>query len=140
MTPVAFATSTIVFGGILVVGTSLPSGAASSSLYNTAKEKLLAGKPVVGATILSPDPNLYCAVAAAGFDFTWIEMQHSPITYSEVAKLLWSCRGAAATPMIRVPDSTESDIQKATDIGALGVIVPQVETVEKAQAAVRWSK
>jgi 2-keto-3-deoxy-L-rhamnonate aldolase RhmA len=144
MTPVVIATSTIVFGGLLLVGAPLPDGqrsdAASSSLYNTAKQKLLAGKPIIGATILSPDPNLYCAVAAAGFDFTWIEMQHSPLTYSDVAKLLWSCRGAAATPMIRVPDATESDIQKATDIGALGVIVPQVETVEKAQAAVRWSK
>ena len=43
-------------------------------------------------------------------------------------------------PFIRVPDATESDIQKATDIGALGIIVPTVDTVEKAQAAVKWSK
>jgi 2-keto-3-deoxy-L-rhamnonate aldolase RhmA len=39
-----------------------------------------------------------------------------------------------------VPDATESDIQKATDIGAVGIIVPTVDTVEKAQAAVKWSK
>ena len=43
-------------------------------------------------------------------------------------------------PFIRVPDATESDIQKATDIGAVGIIVPTVDTVEKAQAAVKWSK
>jgi len=43
-------------------------------------------------------------------------------------------------PFIRVPDATEGDIQKATDIGALGIIVPTVDTVEKAEAAVRWSK
>jgi 2-keto-3-deoxy-L-rhamnonate aldolase RhmA len=38
----------------------------------------------------------------------------------------------------RVPDAT--DIQKATDIGALGIIVPTVDTVEKAEAAVKWSR
>src|SRR5207247_6645295 len=68
------------------------------------------------------------------------ERQHSPLTYSDVAKMIWSCRGTPATPMIRVPDATEGDIQKATDIGALGIIVPTVDTVEKAQAAVKWSK
>jgi 2-keto-3-deoxy-L-rhamnonate aldolase RhmA len=54
--------------------------------------------------------------------------------------MIWSCRGASATPFIRVPDATESDIQKATDIGALGIIVPTVDTVEKAEAAVKWAK
>jgi 2-keto-3-deoxy-L-rhamnonate aldolase RhmA len=54
--------------------------------------------------------------------------------------MIWACRGTPAIPFIRVPDATESEIQKATDIGALGIIVPTVDTVEKAQAAVRWAK
>ncbi len=112
----------------------------SPKMYNTAKQKLAAGHQIVGATIYSPDPNIYCAMANAGYDFLWIEMQHSPLTYSDVAKMIWACRGASAVPFIRVPDATESDIQKATDIGALGIIVPTVDTAEKAAAAVRWSK
>ena len=43
-------------------------------IYNTA-QKLLDGKQVVGGTVFSPDPNMYCATANAGFDFLWIEMQ-----------------------------------------------------------------
>jgi 2-keto-3-deoxy-L-rhamnonate aldolase RhmA len=109
-------------------------------LYNTAKQKLKDGKPMVGATIFSLDPNIYCAMANAGYDFLWIEMQHSPLTFEDVARMIWACRGASAMPFIRVPDATESDIQKATDIGALGIIVPTVDTIEKAQAAVKWSK
>src|SRR5579885_2233307 len=109
-------------------------------IYNTVKQKLAAGKQVVGVTIISPDPNIYCAAANAGYDFTWIEMQHSPLTFGDVAKMIYACRGASAMPFIRVPDATESDIQKATDIGALGIIVPTVDTVEKAQAAVKWAK
>jgi 2-keto-3-deoxy-L-rhamnonate aldolase RhmA len=109
-------------------------------IYNTAKVKLAAGKPITGATVFSPDPNMYCAVANSGYDFTWIEMQHSPLTFEDVARMIWACRGASAMPFIRVPDATESDIQKATDIGALGIIVPTVDTVEKAQNAVKWAK
>jgi 2-keto-3-deoxy-L-rhamnonate aldolase RhmA len=117
-----------------------PAAAPVKKIYNTAKQKLMAGKQIFGGSIESSDPNIYCTMANAGFDFTWIEMQHSTLTYEEVAKMIWACRGAAATPFIRVPDATESDIQKATDIGALGIIVPTVDTVEKAEAAVRWSK
>jgi 2-keto-3-deoxy-L-rhamnonate aldolase RhmA len=109
-------------------------------IYNTAKKKLKEGKPIVGVTISSPDPNIYCAAANSGWDYTWIEMQHSPLTYEDVSHMIWACRGASAMPFIRVPDATESDIQKATDIGAVGIIVPTVDTVEKAQNAVKWSK
>src|SRR5579862_8275403 len=113
---------------------------AQTRIYNTAKQKLAGGKQLIGASVFSPDPNIYCAMANAGYDFLWIEMQHSPLTYSDVAKMIWACRGASAMPFIRVPDATESEIQKATDIGALGIIVPTVDTVEKTQNAVKWSK
>jgi 2-keto-3-deoxy-L-rhamnonate aldolase RhmA len=114
--------------------------AALVKIYNTTKARLMAGKQIFGGTIESPDPDIYCAMANAGYDFLWIEMQHSTLTYEEAAKMIWACRGAAAMPFLRVPDATESDIQKATDIGALGIIVPTVDTVEKAQAAVKWAK
>jgi 2-keto-3-deoxy-L-rhamnonate aldolase RhmA len=121
-------------------GSAAPQSEKPAKLYNTAKQKLLEGKPITGATVFSPDPNIYCAMANAGYDFLWIEMQHSPLTYSDVAHMIWACRGASAMPFIRVPDATEGDIQKATDIGALGVIVPTVDTVEKAEAAVKWAR
>jgi 2-keto-3-deoxy-L-rhamnonate aldolase RhmA len=114
--------------------------AEPTALYNTAKEKLLSGKPIVGGTVYTSDPNIYCAMADAGFDFLWIEMQHSPLTFSEVATMIKACKGAKAIPFIRVPDATEGDIQKATDVGALGIIVPMVESVSEAEAAVQYAK
>ena len=113
---------------------------ASPALYNTVKQKLAEGKQVVGATVWIPDPEVYCAVANAGFDFTWIEMQHSPIGFPDVARMIFACRGAAAIPFVRVPGATEGDIQKATDAGALGIVVPLVDTVEKIQDAVKFAK
>src|SRR5260370_23192512 len=54
--------------------------------------------------------------------------------------MIYAWRGSSAMPFIRVPDATEGEIQKATDIGAMGIIVPTVDTVEKARNAVKWSK
>jgi len=132
-------------GALIGLGASAPPAPVSQSVsdsatYNTAKQKLLEGKPVVGATVYTSDPNIYCAMANAGFDYLWIEMQHSPLTYSDVARMIKACKDAPAIPFIRVPDATQGDIQKATDIGALGVIVPMVATVEEAEDAVRYAK
>ena len=132
------------FGAVLALSApaslpAQPAGGASSG-YNTVKQKLANGQQVVAGTVSIPDPEIYCAVANAGFDLTWIEMQHSPLTYQDVARMLMACKGAPAIPFIRVPDATEGDIQKAADIGALGIIVPMVDTIEKAEAAVRFAK
>jgi 2-keto-3-deoxy-L-rhamnonate aldolase RhmA len=108
-------------------------------MFNTVKQKLADGLQVVGGTVSTPDPEIYCAMASAGFDFLWIEMQHSPLTYSEVARMIRICPGPAV-PFLRVPDATEGDIQKATDIGALGIIVPMVDSVEKIQNAITFAK
>jgi 4-hydroxy-2-oxoheptanedioate aldolase len=111
---------------------------AGNTSYNTVKEKLARGEQVVGGTVDTNDINVYCAMANAGFDFLWIEMQHSPLTYSEVATMIRACPGPAI-PFIRVPDGTEGDIQKAVDIGALGVIVPMVDTIEKIENAIKFA-
>jgi 2-keto-3-deoxy-L-rhamnonate aldolase RhmA len=109
-------------------------------MYNTAKQKLMSGQQIVGGTVDTPDPQIYCAMANSGFDFIWIEMQHSPLSYQEVARMIWACKDAPAIPFIRIPDATEGDIQKATDIGALGIIVPMVITPEEMENAVQWAK
>ena len=109
-------------------------------MYNTTKLKMKEGKQIIGGTVSSSDPDMYRAMANAGFDFLWIEMQHSPLTHQDVARMIWAAKGAPAVPFVRVPDATEGDIQKATDNGALGIILPMVESVEKVKNAVKFAK
>jgi len=105
----------------------------------TVKQKLAAGGRVVGGTVATADPDIYCAMAHSGFDFLWIEMQHSPLTYADAARMIWACRDAPAIPFIRIPAATEGDIQKATDIGALGIIVPMVGSMDEIRDAVTFA-
>ncbi|HUS08472.1 MAG TPA: aldolase/citrate lyase family protein [Bryobacteraceae bacterium] len=120
---------------------ALPASAQSGSprIFNTVKQKLAAGKQVVGGTVAIPDPDTYCAMANSGFDFLWIEMQHSPMTYQDVAHMIMSCKGAPAMPFIRIPDATEGDIQKAVDMGAVGIIIPMVEDMKKVRDAIKFA-
>jgi 2-keto-3-deoxy-L-rhamnonate aldolase RhmA len=114
------------------------SASSAQQPFNTVMTKLAEGKQVVGGTVSSADVDIYCAMAGAGFDFLWIEMQHSALTYAQVATMIRACPGPAI-PFIRVPDATEGDIQKAVDIGALGVIVPMVDTLEKIENAIKFA-
>lgn len=108
-------------------------------IFNTVKQKLAAGKQVVGGTVNIGNPDTYCAMANAGFDFLWIEMQHSPMSYQDVAHMVMACKGAPAMPFIRVPDATEGDIQKAVDLGAVGIIIPMVDDVQKVKNAIKFA-
>lgn len=121
----------------LGLGTSVQ--AADADQFNTVKQKLARGEQVVGGTVSTADVDIYCAMASSGFDFLWIEMQHSPLTYAQVATMIRACPGPAL-PFIRVPDANEGDVQKAVDIGALGVIVPMVDTIEKIEDAITFAK
>ena len=116
-----------------------PVKAQDTRIFNTVKLKLAAGERVVGGTIATADPDIYCAMANSGFDFLWIEMQHSPLTYTDAARMIWACKDALAIPFIRIPAATEGYIQKATDIGALGIIVPMVDSIDEIRDAVTYA-
>ena len=128
---------------LLFMGSLLSTSFAQQSevrIFNTVKTNLAAGQQVIGGTVSTPDPDIYCAMANSGYDYIWIEMQHSHLGYTDVARMIWACKDAPAIPFIRVPDATEGDIQKAVDIGALGIIVPMVDTAGKMERAVRFAK
>jgi 2-keto-3-deoxy-L-rhamnonate aldolase RhmA len=113
--------------------------AAKPKLYNTAKQKLLDGKQVFSFTQSKMDVDAYCE-AAKHYDFTWFEMQHSTLEFADIEKMIAACPHAGATPMIRLPDAQEWHIQHTTDIGALGVVVPTVDDVDRAREAAKWSR
>jgi 2-keto-3-deoxy-L-rhamnonate aldolase RhmA len=113
---------------------------AGAQVWNPAKIKLMSGGKLVGGTVSSGiDPTTYCAMANAGYDFIWTEMQHANNTWDQVAKAWHTCPHAKAVPGVRVPYADEFQIQHALDAGALVVVVPTVDTVEEATAARDWT-
>jgi len=108
--------------------------------YNKAKEMLFSGKQVTSFTISAFDTTLYCEVRKH-YGYVWFEMQHSTMSWDEVAKMIAACPGAdGAAPFIRMPDQLESSIQKATDLGAIGLIFPTIADGHQALEAAKFSR
>ena len=92
---------------------------AGSKIWNPVKLKMMKGEKVTGGTVFnSTEPAVYCAMANAGYDFIWTEMQHDQKNWSEVTKMWATCPYARAVPGTRVAYTDEKEIQHATDSGA----------------------
>ncbi len=113
---------------------------AGAKIWNPAKLKIMQGGKVTGGTVFSAtDPATYCAMANAGYDFIWTEMQHNDRDWEAVARMWRTCPNAKAVPGVRVAYTDEREIQHALDAGALVVVVPTVDTVEEAIEARNWA-
>ena len=113
---------------------------AGAKLWNPVKLKLQQGGKVTGGTVFSAtDPLTYCAMANAGYDFIWTEMQHNDRDWNQAARMWRTCPHAKAVPGARLAFGDEREIQHATDAGALVIVVPTVDTVEEAIAARNWT-
>ena len=75
-------------------------------------------------------------MAHAGFDWLVVDLQHGIIDYTDLAAMLPAISGAPTTPLVRVASNNLPEINKVLDAGAMGVIVPLVNTAEQAAAAV----
>jgi 2-keto-3-deoxy-L-rhamnonate aldolase RhmA len=116
------------------------SAPAGAKIWNPVKLKMQQGGKVTGGTVFaSTDPSTYCAMANAGYDFIWTEMQHDQHDWQAVARMWRTCPHAKAVPGVRVAYTDEREIQHALDAGALVVVVPTVDTVDEAIAARNWT-
>jgi 2-keto-3-deoxy-L-rhamnonate aldolase RhmA len=113
---------------------------AGSKIWNPAKLKLQQGGKVTGGTVFgATDPSTYCAMANAGYDFIWTEMQHGQSDWQSVARMWRTCPHAKAVPGARVAYTDEREIQHALDAGALVIVVPTVDSVAEAIQARDWT-
>jgi 2-dehydro-3-deoxyglucarate aldolase/4-hydroxy-2-oxoheptanedioate aldolase len=76
-------------------------------------------------------------MAFAGFDFVVVDLEHAPLDLQTAYRLINTAAALGMTPIVRVPDKTPSTIQKILDAGAMGILVPHVDTVEEAAAVGR---
>ncbi len=114
--------------------------AAQADLDNPVRKTLREGKPVVGLTVTVPSADIAAQGAALGFDFLWIEMEHSQITLETARTMILATRGTRTVPFIRVPVNERWMAKRALDAGALGVIFPFTSTPELARQAVAACK
>jgi len=103
---------------------------------NEAKRRMLEGNPVLGPGVGLGAPLIAAAFSLAGCDYVIIDQQHGAWDDSNTLQAFREIMVGSAMPMVRVPRNDYGSIGRVLDQGALGVIVPMVNSVEEAEAAV----
>lgn len=91
----------------------------------------------LGAWCMIPDALSAEAIAKQGFDWLCVDMQHGCMGYETAVAMIRAADLAGAAPVVRVPWSEPGIIGRVLDAGALGVIIPMIETAQDAADAVR---
>src|SRR5207245_580473 len=79
-------------------------------------------------------------IASSGADFAIFDMEHSGWSTETVKSLVASCGGTGLIPMARVPAAQYHLIARVLDVGAMGIMVPMVQSEEQAHLIVQSAK
>ena len=107
---------------------------------NSTKAKLAEGKVVFGAIISNHAPEQVELLGAIGYDFVFIDCEHGPMSIDQVEHLVRAAEVFGITPIVRVPDHQDATILRYLDRGVQGIIVPHVNTAERAEAVARAAR
>jgi 2-keto-3-deoxy-L-rhamnonate aldolase RhmA len=102
---------------------------------NPVKQALRDGRTVFGIYIGVPAPAMVELAGYAGFDFVRIDLSHNAYDITTIVHMIRAAEAAGVTPMVRV-DNDPHLIANVLEAGAMGLIVPDVSTAEKARSVV----
>jgi 2-keto-3-deoxy-L-rhamnonate aldolase RhmA len=101
---------------------------------------LLKGRSLLFGTMVTISSlELAEIMADAGFDWLFIDLEHSTLGIREAQAVIQAV-GSRVAGVLRLPLNDEIWIKKALDIGPAGIIIPQVNSPQEARQAVQWSK
>jgi 2-keto-3-deoxy-L-rhamnonate aldolase RhmA len=101
---------------------------------NSAKQRLAANQPAIGFNIRQSRTVDVAQIAkTCGFDWLFIDMEHGALDLETAAQISLAALAVGIAPIVRVPGFEHHHATRALDAGALGVVVPHVDTAEQAR-------
>jgi len=103
---------------------------------NRIKEKLRAGEPAFGVSVMIPSPQIVEMIGAAGFDWVLLDCEHGTLTLESVELMAMAAEACGITAIARPVTRSPEHILQVLDRGVMGVQVPHVNTAEDARQVV----
>ncbi len=100
------------------------------------KARIRAGAPTLGSWLTLAHPAIAEIMAAAGFDWIVIDLEHSVVSLRETEELTRVIEAAGVAPLVRLTSNDANLIKRVMDAGAHGVVVPMIASAAEGQAAV----
>lgn len=108
---------------------------------NRVKRTLQAGGTSLGTMVFEfPSTGIARVAAEAGAEFVIYDMEHTGWSIETIRGLIATSRAADTVPMVRVPATEYNLISRPLDVGAMGIMVPMVESAEQAKKIVASAK
>ena len=107
---------------------------------NKVKEKMASGKKVIGSFFSLGSTAVVEILGLAGLDFIMIDTEHGPFDVETAASFIMASELRGMTPMVRVKDYKRNSVLKMLDVGAMGLLVPFIKTVEEVKELVSYGK
>ena len=107
---------------------------------NSLKAKLATGQAVLGVWSIIPSPVVVEIFALGGIDFAILDMEHGIFDVTALDNCVRTCESAGAVPLVRIPGLNPSAAQWALDLGAHGIVVPQVGGLHDVENVVKMAK
>lgn len=92
---------------------------------------------VVGGHVFLTDPSITEALAMSGYDFIWIDAEHSAFDKHAILMHVMAAQGCGAAAFVRVTDNNPAVIKPVLEMGVDGIIIPMILTEEGAQKAMQ---
>ena len=102
--------------------------------YTDFRRRLKAREHVVGTFIKTPTTHATEILGMLGFDFVVIDQEHAPFDANTIDVMVLAARASNIAPIVRVGDPGEANILSVLDCGASGILVPHVDSADKARA------
>lgn len=109
-------------------------------MKNILKEKLLNGEKVLGTFHGIGNASMVEIIGYTGFDFVLLDTEHGPYDVMAAQEYIRAAGVTKVTPLVRVKDSQRNSLLKMLDVGAHGIIIPNVKTKIEVEEIVLNSK
>ena len=107
---------------------------------NTMKKKLMSNNPVIGPFVNFPSPAMVEMMGWLGMDFVIIDCEHGSTDYESAENMIRAAELSDITPIVRIGMNIQQHIQRYLDAGALGVLIPLVNTGDDARKVIDSTK
>ncbi|MFO1036226.1 MAG: aldolase/citrate lyase family protein, partial [Geminicoccaceae bacterium] len=108
---------------------------------NPLKTRLQRGEPVFGTMAFEfASPGLARICANAGAEFILLDREHSGWGFETIKAQIGFAHGAGIVPIVNTSGDASNEITRSLDLGAMGVMIPVVETRAQALAVVRATR
>lgn len=104
---------------------------------NPVKDKLRRGEVVFGAFIPMPSPDIVEIIALAGFDFALLDAEHGRISPDDAYPMILAAEARDIPAFVRIGENDRQVILKYLDLGVSGVMIPQTNSPELVQEAIK---